>query len=251
MHEIRGEYWINGGHVEFADGDVGDMNHEAIAGQHVLSEFVDNIQDLAKELGINRNLHRFGEIDAEEVKEALADIHEALHDKIPNINQYMMQHIGCNEAAYDILWGGGDPREYVMEHEGWIAIRGMNIELFGYNEEKRKQLLWGLSEILGDEGIEDDVPAEEIEFWLSDHKTNRSHHTTLAELEQPIALRSNVMVQSVKKVAIPTPEKPKVPMVKNKWTKAAQDANIIPPGHDLWRGTSEWIFSEWLKRKSH
>jgi hypothetical protein len=248
MHEIRGEYWIQNGHVEFADGDTGDSNHEMIANNHVIYQFADNIIALAKETGIpTENAYRYGEYDSEVIVDILDNLEKYL--KKDNV----MQHLGCNQEAYAILQGGGDSRLYVMKYEGWIAIRSNNIELFGYDEQKRKELVSGLSEILEDEGIDESVPPEEIEFWFDDHKTNRSHSISLAELEQPITMRSNIMVQSVKKIQ---PNKDSEEnkyqnpssSVKNKWTQAAQDKGVIPPGHDLWRGTSEgWMpFKKWL-----
>ena len=38
MTEIKGEYWIYDGNVDFADGDVGDYNHESIAMSHVFNK---------------------------------------------------------------------------------------------------------------------------------------------------------------------------------------------------------------------
>ena len=260
MSEIRGEYWIQDGHVEFADEDIGDTNHEMIANNHVLYQYVDAIINLADEMEIDTSkVHHYGDIDSEAVSQILGEIEEKLDEEGLSIDARhakIMQDIGCNnKEAYDILWGGGNGRLYVMKYEGWIAIRGNNIELFGYDDRKRMNLVHGISEILENESIEDDVPTEEIEFWIEDHKTNRSHHVTLAELEQPITMRAVIMPQSIKKLSgLPNRDseenKGQNPSlsIKNKWTQAAQDKKIIPPGHDLWRGTSEgWLpFSKWV-----
>ena len=54
MSAIRGEYWIQDGRVDFADGDTGDKNHEMIAVNHVCSEHIEKIYDCAEELGVGK-----------------------------------------------------------------------------------------------------------------------------------------------------------------------------------------------------
>ena len=53
MSKIRGEYWIQGGQVEFADGDVGDQNHEMVALNSVAADHLDSLTDYAEELNID------------------------------------------------------------------------------------------------------------------------------------------------------------------------------------------------------
>lgn len=264
--EIRGEYWIQNGNVDFADGDIGDRNHAMIAREHVCHQYSDDIINLANELGISTNFsNHYDSIDIEELERMLSAIEEKLEKKGMNkkaIDQYIMQNIGCNREAYEILRGGGDERLYAMKYEGWIAVRGMNIELYGYDERKRQQLVHGLGEILDSEGIDESIPPEELDFSIDDHKTNRSHSVTLAELEEPVSMKASIMPQTVKKIPIPQGNKNSEenkgqnpsPSVPNPWNKAATAAGIIPPGHELWRGTSEnklklKTFSEWLKQR--
>lgn len=259
--EINGEYWIQNGSVDYADGDIGDQNHESIAIQSVVNQYADEIADLAEEKGLGANIRRnFGwdDIDSEAIARVLGEIVEKImeeNDITENqANAEVMQHLGCNQYAYSILQGHGDARLYVMTYENWIAVRGHNIELYGYDENKRRYLQSGISDILESEGIDEDVPPEEIEFTLYDHKTKRSSYISLADIENPVpTMRTAQPLMSTKKVAFPKDSeenkyKKTSVSVKNRWTKAAQEKNIIPPGHDLWRGTSEgWIpFSKWV-----
>ena len=52
MSEIRGEYWIEDGYVNFADGDIGDANHEMIAVSAICHQYKSSIENLADELDI-------------------------------------------------------------------------------------------------------------------------------------------------------------------------------------------------------
>jgi hypothetical protein len=265
--EIRGEYWIQDGQVDFADGDIGDRNHEMIARDHIFNQYSDEIISLADDLEISTNFsNHYGEIDTEELSRIISEIEEKLEEQGMDskaIDPYIMEHLGCNRDAYLILRGGGDERMYAMKYEGWIAVRGMNVELYGYDETRRQQLVHGLSEILDQEGIDESIPPDQLEFSIDDHKTNRSHSMTLAELEEPISMKTSIMPQTVKKVPIPNKgnkdseenkgQSPS-PSVPNPWNKAAVTAGIIPPGHELWRGTSENVlkfktFSEWLEKR--
>lgn len=258
--EIRGEYWIQDGYVDFADGDVGDQNHEGIAISAVCHQYSDEIVSMAEDLEIEDvNINRYGEVDLEAVARILGKIVEKLEETENMTSQqadsHIMTHLGCNKEAYQILHGGGDGRLYAMKYLNWIAIRSDNIELYGYDENKRKYLQTGLGDILDSEGIDESIPPEEIEFSLYDHKTNRSSYLTMADIESPhVGMQSNQNLYTTKNPSLPnksseenknqSPQK----SVSNSWNLAAKNVGIIGPGQSLWRGTSEsWKpFSEWL-----
>jgi len=89
---IRGEWFIDdSGFSQFADGDIGDLNHEAMALQ---TKVPDELWE------------RFEKMDLtdEEIKE-----------------------IGEDFCAY--MWRGGEAREWMVEKENWIRVHGNNFEL--------------------------------------------------------------------------------------------------------------------------
>lgn len=260
---LRGEYWIQDGHVEFADGDVGDRNHEGIAISHVLHTFLSTVTNIAEDLEIDvSDIESYDDVDYDNFAKIMSEIIDKLQEthntdrKQASID--LMEQIGCNSAAYQILHGGGDARLYVMKYENWIAIRENNIELYGYNEQKRGYLQHGLADILESEGIDESVPPEDISFGMHDLKTGRSSYLTLQDIENPAPImRSNQSLQTVRQKPLsygtnrdseenkgqnPSKSQP------SKWNVAAQNAKIIGPGQELWRGTSEgWVpFSKWL-----
>jgi len=182
MSKIRGEYWIQGGQVEFADGDVGDQNHEMIALNSIAADHVDRIMDYAQELGVDTEDLGIHDEPFTSTSELLEAIRYALLERgVYWAADMVIKKLGINMEVYNILGGGGDARLYVMKHDGWIAVRSNNIELFGYDANKKKQISNGIEEILDQEGIEE--PQEEIEFSVYDHKTNRSFDATLADIK--------------------------------------------------------------------
>lgn len=185
MPKIRGEYWIQGGMVDFADGDVGDQNHEMIALNSVAADHLDSLVDYATELNIDTE--ELGGSDDEPSQAAYHLIQAIYHTLLERgvapvkISEWIIKKLGVNMEVYKLLGGGGDARLYVMKHDGWIAVRSNNIELFGYDANKKKQISDGIEDILDQEGIEE--PDEEIELSVYDHKTNRSFDATLADIK--------------------------------------------------------------------
>ena len=196
---IRGEYWIQDGHVDFADGDAGDKNHEMIAVDHVCSEHVEKIYDYAEKLGLGP-LPSLASMDepTEAAQSILALIRKKLFDTPDPQNNKLPLFKSENEIWAEVGRECGldletlsvmmlesksiDPRLYVMKREGWIAVRNNNVELFGYDERKKRNLISGMEEILDQEGIEDSD--EEIEFNLYDHRNGRSSDHTLADIKE-------------------------------------------------------------------
>jgi hypothetical protein len=184
MAKIRGEYWIQGGQVEFADGDVGDQNHEMVALNSIAADHVDRIMDYAQELGLDTEDLGIHDEPFTSTSELLEAIRYALLERgVASIKvaELIIKKLGINMEVYKLLGGGGDARLYVMKNEGWIAVRSNNIELFGYDANKKGQLSSGIEEILEQESIEE--PDDQIEFSVYDHKTNRSFDATLADIK--------------------------------------------------------------------
>ena len=252
--KIRGEYWIQNGQVDFADGDIGDQNHEMIATNQVAYEFKDEIINIAETMNLDvSKVERYGDLDIEELGRLLWEIIEKLqeerHMTEKQADAYLMHALSCNAEALQVLVGHGDSRLYAMKYLGWIAVRSNNAELYGYDNTKKRYLHNGLEEILYNEGI--DAPEEEVEIALYDHKTNRSNYVTLADLgnsETVVKTNQNLMTIYNKPIWTGAKTEKEIKSKKSGWNTAAQKAGIIGPGQDLWRGTSEhFSFSEWLK----
>jgi hypothetical protein len=197
--KIRGEYWIRDGHVDFADGDTGDKNHEMIAVDHVCSENLEKVYDYAENLGVGPLPSLASMDEPTEAAQSLLGLvrrklFEATDPKNNNLPLFKSENeiwaeigrrCGLDAETLSVMTQSSksiDPRLYVMRREGWIAVRNNNVELFGYDDKKRKNLISGLEEVLDQEGIEDSD--EEIEFNLYDHRTGRSSDHTLADIKE-------------------------------------------------------------------
>jgi hypothetical protein len=244
--EIRGEYWIIDGSVDFADGDVGDRNHEGIAIDYVVHSYVDAIQSLAEEFDLEVELERYGEVDSEAIQQALQQITEILQERGESSpDNFLMQQLQCDIEALSILQGGGDARQYVIDHLGWIAIRSNNVELSGYNSARQREIADAVSEVLSQESGEDFDPSQ-VDLSIYDHATGKSWYVTLADLEQPEVVarpqQAPMTTYNANKFAgrigdteenkYAQPSKSK----QSSWNAAAKKFGL---GTELWRGTSE------------
>ncbi len=248
--EIRGEYWIQDGNVDFADGNIGDDNHESIAIRHIFYSYSDNVVSLAEELELETESDYEGYDggpDIEAISGLLQMIWEHLTSKGMNKQQaekHILEKLGVNKEAFQVLWGGGDARLYVMKYEGWIAVRENNVEVYGYDEKKKKHLINGIYDILGEENI----IAENVELSVYDYKTKKNWTTTLADLERPPTLQTNTPATTTyNKNFIYNPKDSE----ENKYSNPAKSK--IPQQKPTWRGTSEsrYIsFLEWLTKKN-
>lgn len=274
---IRGEYWIIDGSVDFADGDVGDFNHESIALDHIFRQWAEPVKNVAEEYGIETDFESYDQVDSEAVFDTIGEILEILqqdHNE-QDANNILMQQLGMNRPTYLVICGRGHAVLYVMEYEGWIALRGTSADLFGFDEKKRKSLSDGIEEILyqeGGEGLDDeeDDAEEPLEINVTDHKTGKTFYFTLQDLQQPqqpvrptqqpINTKGDVRFSMG---MIPDEEENKYsarlynpyvrsPLPKtNPWEDEAKKQKLIGPGQQMWRGTSEsFSFKSWLLKQS-
>lgn len=235
--KINGEYWIVNGSVEYADGDIGDKNHEIIATDHVCSQYLQELYDYAKELGVK--LPSFYSIEDEPTQSAQSLI-RAIEDKLPesiDATLEIQRKCGIDKETILVIYQSNniDPRLYVMKREGWIAVRKNNIELYGLDNKKLQELASGIDSLLDQEfgwTADEEVKDEELEFNLFDHKTGRSMDLTLADIKRGNLFRPKTLPQTKDSQVLPT--------VKGK-----------SYGRELWRGTSESIsFKKWLLKES-
>jgi hypothetical protein len=160
---IRGEYWIEGsGGIEFADGDVGDQSHESIVIEQILQQIAEVfsvdidgegidafdtiVASVAEDMGLNVNEARTANSAAR--GKALA----AINEKVSEV------HGDQAAEMIKIAKGGGDPREFAMEHWGHKWMRGNNITSWFLQPSDLKAIYRGVSEIVQDEGMEEGQP---------------------------------------------------------------------------------------------
>lgn len=257
--KIWHDYWIVGMKVLDAGGDdtrrnyrdEGQrwMNHEGEAINHVVGQFTDQIEKLAREVGITReDEHDFYSLgsDPSLTYDRVMEITTRLEKRMPDeqIKPFIMKKIGANELAYEILTLQKDAKDYVLMYDNWILVRQNNIEVYGYDLTKQRYLYSGLDIIRTKEAIA--VPQNALELTFHDFKTGKSWYATEEDIGHPeIVARPQQLPSTTynanfhlfnpkdteeNKYSTTQPSKP------NKWDIEAKKAGIYNP---VWRGTSE------------
>lgn len=157
---LRGEWWIVNGNAQFADGDVGDMGHEAQALRSIT-------QDLVEQLGIRDD----GEtILLGELSDQIEDVVEPTDDEtVQEATVRWLKENGTEDAEelVGMAWdGGGDVREYMSRTAGWKRVAGNTVETYQLTDSDLSDIHSGLMDILEEEGVDDDADPE-FDIWVA------------------------------------------------------------------------------------
>lgn len=171
---IRGEYWIDeNGTALYADGDVGDMNHE----MYVLEQLIANIL-----MYFDIEIDEFKELDIseyyDELYEAIDDEYKSSFKASPDETiKHILEEKGMKNVE-DVFnaFIKDDPREFALKNWGWKRVQGNNIQTMNLTSKDLKIINSGLWDIVGEEEDEtfdievyathdvyEDVPVEVIE----------------------------------------------------------------------------------------
>jgi len=134
---LRGEWWIISGQAVFADGDIGDMNHEMYVIQSVQRQYVDDEFD------------RMDYIDWEGFEQTFQNPDQALKE------------LGMSDEEIEIARGQHpDAREYGIKNFGWQRVKGNSVETNTLTSEDMGNIASGLGDVLESEGIDGDYNFE-------------------------------------------------------------------------------------------
>lgn len=148
---IRGEWWIMDGNISFADGDVGDMNHDAYVIDHIRRKFCDD-----------EHFDRMDYIDWDGYENS---IKENCGNENPEtyLKNYLMNELGMNLEEIQIARGNGDPKGYAVKNYGWKKVNGNNVSTWTLTANDLSEIADGLSEAMESEGNEVD---EEFNIYV-------------------------------------------------------------------------------------
>jgi len=128
---LRGEWWIISGQAVFADGDIGDMNHEMYVIQSVQRQYVDDEFD------------RMDYIDWEGFEQTFQNPDQALKE------------LGMSDEEIEIARGQHpDAREYGIKNFGWQRVNGNSVETNTLTSKDMGNIASGLGDVLESEGID-------------------------------------------------------------------------------------------------
>jgi hypothetical protein len=175
---ISGEWWIIDGNANFADGDIGDLNHEAyviqFASEKILSELgidlsriddvgsLNNHEDLIIEILANDSdfVKKYLSDDLGEEIEDLHAVKEVLnYDPAKAIINYLKEKSKLTDIDDLVMIGYGsssiDVRLFSMKNWGWKRVANSAIETWTFSEKDFNDIKSGLYEIINDEDISD------------------------------------------------------------------------------------------------
>lgn len=129
--KIMEEYWIDEyGQAYFADGDIGDMNHEL----YVIKKIIEDKLD----------------IDYEDY-----DFYD-----IMNMNTEELINKGFDNEEIMILKNKKDPREYAIKKWGWIRGIGNNLQIWKIDDRVIRNIANGIYEVFGEDIFEKELNIE-------------------------------------------------------------------------------------------
>lgn len=180
-HELNGEYWItDSGSTMYADGDVGDYNHEAYVIMYIQGE-------IASSFGVDVEMEFVGwdKVKSLIIQEILDDEDDKTREEL----QYLVDDGEEDEVILrkmkesdpdagekiSIANGYGDAREYAIMKWGWKRVAGNHIESRSLNADDMRAIASGIGEI-------DEMMSDDAIFSISVYG-NKHYDVTLAELE--------------------------------------------------------------------
>jgi len=161
---VQGEWWIQDGQAVFADGDIGDYNHEGYVIGMVQSQIADAVDEwtegsdygddvdfdaLIPEVAKNYAREKAAETrDNSWVERAEDDPHEVFN--------IAAKEAGVSDDDLEIGNGHGDAREYAMKKWGWQRMVDNNVETWNLTPDDMKTIAYGIGDAYGEDA--DTVP---------------------------------------------------------------------------------------------
>ena len=175
---LRGEWWIVDGQAQFADGDVGDLNHEAAviedARSSILSTFdihVDEIYDWEERRDnlsrsfINEELDESKKWDHESSDMDFLQI-EFDNDPILFFWTYLCEPNGIDKSTWEMAEGIGDVRQLAMKHWGHKRMVGSIIETYTLTPSDLSSIVYGIGDAYGEDLNDSEENGQDITFTI-------------------------------------------------------------------------------------
>lgn len=195
---LSGEYWFDdSGTAMYADGDIGDMNHEAYVQQScvssVLSQF--DIHDDSEYPSLENHEDEILEtivdsMDIEDEEEKHLKLQELENDPASAIIDYLEKNNfeNASDAVFIAYGSSRDAREFAIKNWGWSRVHGKHIEVQTLNSETLRNIKRGIGNALEQEGRvfseEDWLAAELAEYYISTY-TGKRYSIKLGDMGNP------------------------------------------------------------------
>jgi hypothetical protein len=169
------EYWIReDGDVDFADGEIGYINHEGIVIDSVQRDIVEACEqefDVTRKSWGSRSFSDDEYVHWDEFKAALAEAYakhlsrqnpakkklykQLLRNDPDRLTVAAAAKAGVKRAAWDTAEGVGDARDYAMQYWGWKTYRRGSIDTWRFTTNDLQAIVRGIESIADQEGWSD------------------------------------------------------------------------------------------------
>jgi len=161
---MLGEYWFTEHNSIYADGDIGDKNHEAIVIEHVASEMIAELADtkfgaLADQLAYIEEMD--GLCDSIMVREEIINWFDRNHPEVEDYSKELEKELDWATEKLNVALGSvEDARDYGVNVLGWIRVLGNNVQLYGLTKKKLRQISRGFDDS-GEEWLQENYHIED------------------------------------------------------------------------------------------
>lgn len=190
---LHGEWWIeDGGHVEYADGDIGDQNHESIAFGSALGLDLEELQwevnrddeailDIVKQdLVLSAEVaeavgKHIDQVEPEDVTAFFTDIaQDIMPGDLDDMQAAVLLGAGATEEAVKFFNSrSGDARDYQMLTNNWIRVQGSNFQMGVFDNDAKSRIAEFLFDPIGfdPDKVQPDEEFITIEELQEEHET--------------------------------------------------------------------------------
>ncbi|MBF0098706.1 MAG: hypothetical protein HQM05_15380 [Magnetococcales bacterium] len=179
---LRGEWWIDDtGYAQFADGDIGDQNHETIAFQSALGIDLDEVLS-NQQYALERITEYLNETDislsavlgitpVELLNSLVTDINDILTGHLTETQILGLMALGADAKFLNFIRRGqGDVRTFMMLEHAWIRVDDNNFQLWTLDDDA----LGRIRDFVSNEYPEDEDPLED-EFEIEELRKGGVH----------------------------------------------------------------------------
>ena len=156
---LDGEYWLDDGDAQFADGDVGDMNHEMSVIQRAGNEVIDSIAETESLRGLADVLAPVlseDNVDPIAARTYMIDWLDAQpeYSEIDDVYGFVAKEAGINPELLDTALGNtDDARVYGMKSYGMVRVAGDSVQTETLSKTKLREIARGLESAFEQEGF--------------------------------------------------------------------------------------------------
>ena len=195
---LKGEYWFDeSGDTIYADGDIGDMNHEAYVLQRLQSNLLDHFNIYPDEYYEEFDHYEdeikqyiLDESGLDENSDEYEDKSNELDDdfQLGMVNFLKERGVANAEEVVQLgVDGPNDAREYAIKNWGWSRVHGDSIEVNTLTEGTLRIVASGISNGLEEEGAyheeDGDLRTLKAVYTISTY-TGKRYEITLEDMKK-------------------------------------------------------------------